>query len=74
MDDVKSFDNINDAADWMVAEVNDPCIDNIRFAFEDDAVECEKYAAQVLDGCCGFFDKIIIVDGKRASIGCNYGH
>lgn len=58
----------------MVAWVDDPYTDNIRFAFCDDPTAMEEYDEAKRNGCCGFFDKDIFVDGREAVIGCNYGH
>lgn len=69
-----SFATVEEAMEWMYEQVDDPCVDNDRFAFEDDAVACQAYAHQVLRGCCGFFDEVVLVGGKAANIGCNYGH
>ena len=69
-----SFASKEDAIEWMDAKVDDPCTDNYRFAFVDDAAAMEEYDDQVQSGCCGFFDEDVIVDGKKATIGCNFGH
>jgi hypothetical protein len=69
-----TFDTVEDAQAWMMEQVDDPCVDNDRFAFEDDAEACQVYADQVMRGCCGSFDEVVLVSGKRANIGCNYGH
>ena len=69
-----SFASKEDAIEWMDAKVDDPCTDNYRFAFVADAAAMEEYDDQVQSGCCGFFDEDVIVDGKKATIGCNFGH
>lgn len=58
----------------MLEEVDDPCVDNHRFAYEDDAEGMAKYDAKAADGCCGFYDRRITILGRPARIGCNYGH
>lgn len=68
------FDTEQAAFDWMIETVDDPCIDNQRFAFEDDHKAICEYAQQEIDGCCGKFDANIIVNDMLAVIGCNYGH
>ena len=69
-----SFDTVEEATEWMYEEVDDICIDNVRFAFNHDTLALEKYEQQCNSGCCGSFDKEIIVNGLLAKIGCNYGH
>jgi hypothetical protein len=58
----------------MEAMVDDPCVDNERFAYVDEPLALVKYYDQQERGCCGSFDADIIVDGRKAVIGCNYGH
>lgn len=54
-------------------EINDPCIDNHRFIYDDSDIT--KYKQQVESGCCGFFDKkITLSTSKVITIGFNYGH
>jgi hypothetical protein len=68
------FANEEEAATWMYEYLDDPCTDNYRFAYLDDTKAVQDYEIQKEDGCCGFFDKSIIVGGREAYIGCNYGH
>lgn len=69
-----TFDTVGDAYDWMYAEVDDPCVDNERFAWADQPEELATYDAVRDEGCCGSFDSDVIIGGRRAVIGCNYGH
>ena len=69
-----TFNTKQDAADWMYAQVGDDCVDNYRFAYHDDADACLAYEEAVNHGCCGFFDREVIIAGRHADIGCNYGH
>lgn len=62
------------AVQWMLAEVDDPCVDNIRFAFVDDAGQMRAYKEAQNKGCCGFFDEEVLVMGRVAKVGCNFGH
>lgn len=71
---IKSFTNTDEAWAWMQDEVDDPCKDNYRMAHEDDAIQMAEYQAAIEDGCCGSFDALVEIDGKRVWIGCNYGH
>lgn len=53
---------------------NESCVDNFRFAFNDDAAAVAAYEAARDNGCCGSTDRTIVIAGRLASIGCNYGH
>jgi hypothetical protein len=64
----------SDAVDWMEDKVDDPYTDNQRFAYDNDAEAMKDYRRQQSRGCCGFFDEEVIVAGRLAHIGCNYGH
>jgi hypothetical protein len=70
----KVFDTEEDARTWMDEQVDDPCVDNYRFAFHDDSDAMAKYGHAEATGCCGSFDREVVVAGRPASIGCNYGH
>jgi hypothetical protein len=75
IDNSKSFETESEAGDWMDNYLKDEnCKDNYRFAFADNYWEMVYYEAQQDDGCCGYFDKKILVQGRPAWIGCNYGH
>lgn len=69
-----TFPTKQKAFDWMETQVNDPYMDNYRFTFNDDPIDVDIYETLRQDGCCGSFDDVIVVDGKEATIGCNYGH
>jgi hypothetical protein len=68
------FANAQDAHDWMLAEVDDPCVDNYRFAYNDDEKAIATYNEIQNRGCCGSFDREVRIAGRLATIGCNYGH
>jgi hypothetical protein len=68
------FDTVEEAEEWMENEVDDPCVDNYRFAYVDDDVAMQIYSELAGEGCCGSFDEEIIVGGRAAMVGCNYGH
>lgn len=57
-------------------KVDDPCIDNIRFACYGDMDDMEEYFVKRANGCCGFYDGIhrCPIDLKKYLVGCNYGH
>lgn len=71
---ILTFSNMQDAYDWMEEQVADPCVDNYRFAWTDDQAEMAMYDHKRGTGCCGFFDATVIIDGREAQLGCNYGH
>jgi len=69
------FQTEADAWDWLAVQVEmEDCVDNHRFAFEDDDAAMVTYNQAAWDGCCGSCDYDIIVAGRLACIGCNYGH
>lgn len=68
-----AFSSVEEAWQW-VDEQDLEYADNHRFAYTDDDIAMEQYEQQQFHGCCGSFDSIIEVDGRRAYIGCNYGH
>ena len=70
----KSYETVEDAFEAMAIYVNDDCIDGERFAYLDDDAALAVYADIESNGCCGSHDEEIIVNGRRATIGCNYGH
>lgn len=71
---IENFNSKDEAFDWMYKIVDDPCIDNTRFAFDDDDLAVVEYENQKQNRCCGYFDVIVTVNGRTAFIGCNYGH
>jgi hypothetical protein len=70
----KVFSNYVAAEEWMLEQVDDSCVDNYRFAYLDDPLQMQAYGLAQESGCCGFFDEEVIVNERRATIGCNYGH
>lgn len=74
MTELPCFDTMTDAECWMEEQVDDGCMDNYRFAFVDDTAALAVYDEQREQGCCGYFDSEVVVAGRRARIGCNYGH
>lgn len=73
---MQKFNNKEEAFDWMFNEAvkGEDCIDNERFAFQDDEEAMNIYENIRSSGCCGFFDEEIMVDNRLATIGCNFGH
>lgn len=72
--DLIEFDTEEDAWAWVYEQVDDPCVDNERLAYIDDPDMMEDYEDTQVWGCCGSFDQEVIINGKQALIGCNYGH
>ncbi len=71
---IPEFDTKEEAFEWLVDEVDDDCMDNRRFAYEDDNEALDEYERRRDSGCCGCFDAQVKVGGRYATIGCNYGH
>lgn len=69
-----SFATEAEAFEWLFGMVDDPCIDNERFAYLDDDAALAKYDEAILHGCCGQDDYEVVVNGRPATIGCNSGH
>ena len=68
------FKTDTEAFVWMYEQVDDPYIDNERFAYLEDKEATLEYQRQLERGCCGSFDANITINGAAAKIGCNYGH
>jgi hypothetical protein len=68
------FATVEEAYEWMEAEVDDPCIDNHRFCFLNVGEQVAEFEAVAAQGCCGSFEKDVLINGIPARIGCNYGH
>lgn len=71
---IEDFSSVDDAIEWMSKLVDDPCVDNNRLAYLDDTQAMLIYNAQAAKGCCGSFDETVKINGRLATIGCNYGH
>lgn len=73
---MQHFNNEQEACDWLfnVALDGEECIDNYRFAYQDDSAAMTAYENAKDNGCCGFYDVDIMVANRLATIGCNYGH
>lgn len=71
---IPSFETEEEAFAWLRAYVDDPCVDNRRLAYEDDAEALARYDEARAQGCCGFADEIVRIGGRLARIGLNYGH
>lgn len=60
--------------DYIHNIINDWCDDNYRFCYIGDKETESIYDTSLSKGGDGFMDIQVIIDGKRAVIGCNYGH
>lgn len=72
-----AFNTKEQAIEWMVdilEQEGESCIDNKRFAFVDDPTQVAEYATRSAEGCCGSVDHEVIVAGRPAMVGCNFGH
>lgn len=50
-------------------------VDNYRYADVDDHKAMEAYKVAMDGGCCGCYDGIITFgNGRKAIVGCNFGH
>lgn len=74
MNNISTFATEAEAWEWLRDYVNDPYIDNYRFAFLDDDEAMAKYNCDKDRGCCGYADVEVLVNRHMATIGCNYGH
>lgn len=50
------------------------CADNIRICVKGDEQGELLYEWAYNSGCCGVFEKEVVVGNKTYKIGCNYGH
>lgn len=50
------------------------CVDNFRYARQDNLSEVMEYETRRENGCCGFVDVEFEVDGRTLLYGFNYGH
>jgi hypothetical protein len=65
---------LNKHMSQMVKDIGDSCVDNFRFARMDRAGDMRRYRIAKAGGCCGSFDRVVTILGKKYIIGCNYGH
>jgi len=69
-----TFATEREAFDWLYEQADDPCVDNTRLDYEDDPLQWFAYERQLKEGCCGCLDYGVVIAGRKARIGCNYGH
>lgn len=72
---MQAFATVELARNWFFNDIAElDFADNFRFAFRDQAAEVDEYEEARSDGCCGFVDMEVEVDGRVYWMGCNYGH
>lgn len=74
MEDIETFATREEAIEVMCDRLDDPCIDNIRFAYLDDVEGMHSYEEAREHGCCGSSDTCVRIGDRLAMVGCNYGH
>lgn len=67
-------ESLESAYEFMYEQITDINIDNITFAWLDDEKGVKDYFNICSAGCCGRFDAEVNIQGRKAIIGCNYGH
>lgn len=77
--DYYNFSNREDAIKMMfkaieTATSEQHTIDNIRFSFLFDSHGMSDYEKIAQEGCCGSFDQLVRIKGRKAYVGCNYDH
>jgi|TARA_R110000850_G_scaffold261348_1_gene389402 hypothetical protein len=72
-DPYKNFKSEEEAKEWM-ASLDLEHQDNYRFTYKNDSYGYWAYRDIKFGGCCGSFDHLIRIQGRKAYIGCNYGH
>ena len=68
------FDTPEKALQEGIDRLNEEYKDNRRFAYLDDIDSFITYLNEKETGCCGYYDVLVLVNGKNALLGCNYGH
>lgn len=70
---VQEFSSREEAFDWLQDQEYEYA-DNFRFGWKDHIGSMEQYEDIRDHGCCGSTDFDITINGRPATIGCNYGH
>lgn len=61
--------------DWFIDQQNDfEFMDNYRVFKPGNVQEWIEYEKAQEDGCCGFYDEWIELNGEKFYVGFNYGH
>jgi len=54
--------------------MNLECVDNVRIARTTNLASIGRYEVAKINGCCGYADREVYVNGELWKVGCNYGH
>ena len=73
---MNNFTSIEDSYDWLenIALKDEEYFDNFRFCWLDDSNNIEKFNIIEQKGCCGSANFEVLIQNRKARIGCNYGH
>jgi hypothetical protein len=75
LDIVAEFRTKEAAEKWFYESVEEADLDYVdsdRFAYLDDPAEMADFERAVT--CCGNFETVVMIDGRKAIFGVNYGH
>ena len=68
------YQKAQNAVEYEIGRNGLEYVDNVRIAREGDEAAWKQYHRQIEQGCCGFFDTTVVIDGVKWYIGCNHGH
>ena len=69
------FTSIERAFAWLEKTNRDNCYDQHRIVYADELNSNGKEYYEIYQkGCCGSDDTTVIINGRLAFIGCNFGH
>ena len=71
--DLHEFPDEQSAFDWLYDEVDDPYTDNYRVGYRDDPASMAEYERLESQGCCGSASAEVVIAGRPAVVGLNYG-
>lgn len=72
--DKKETNKIYNIINKIIAENNFECADNFRYYKQGNKLQEYFYNNSLKNGCCGFYDKNIVLNNINYKIGFNYGH
>jgi hypothetical protein len=77
---IPTFATEAEAMEWMYETLEaeehgrDPHPDNERIGYLDDPDSMNWYRRAEANGCCGSAEYEVVIAGRRAMVGCNFGH
>lgn len=74
MTDILVFADESEAMEFLKNLYGDDCMDSERIGYQDDEPSMSQYQNIKDAGCCGSFDSEAMIGGRKAVIGCNFGH